>query len=67
MDTIKVTYVDGTEESFNANDYTISENEYPGQFVTLVKRTYEENGDYNSDDDEEVVVINSGHIRCIKF
>lgn len=61
---MKIIYKDGTEENFEADTYEINEE---GQFVTLIKRNYDDDGDYDENEDKEIALISQIEIRCIKI
>jgi len=63
---IEVIFKDGTSDEFlDANLWT-SEG-YPDDFIGLVKRTYDEDEDYDEGDDKEVCILNINEIRCVKL
>ena len=66
---MKIIYKDGTEESFDANVWTSSQEDsnYPEGIIALIKRLYDDDGDSNEEDDKEVVLLNLNEIRCLKL
>jgi hypothetical protein len=62
---MKVTFKDKSQRDFpEANDW--ASKDYPDGCIALVKRTFDEDGDYDRDDDEEIAVINSEEFLCIE-
>jgi predicted ATPase len=62
---IKVTYIDGkTQEFSEANDWDYaSDNE---GFIYLIKRTFDNEGDYEEDEDEIIAGINISQLRVLE-
>ena len=60
---MKVIYSDGKEESFDAN--VLEDGNTLDGMVSLIKRHYDKDDNYDEDEDDEIAMINLSHIRCI--
>ena len=60
-----VKYTDGTEETIKGDD--IEPSESFENFLKVIKRKYDTNGDYEESDDEVVAFLNLEFIRSIKL
>ena len=61
---IKVVYKDGLYEEYSqANDYSFEDDE--NNRVNIVKREFDEDGDFDSDEDDVIATINFNEARSI--
>lgn len=62
---MKVKFEDGKEEEFDANE--VDDEHSPGGMIRLIKRDYDDEGDYSDDEDKPVALINTKDVRSIEF